>query len=60
MAFRKPYKIKNFKNCDFEFYAYNFIELQDLTYEEIEHQMIKDIKHANKHAFKIIYAHDGE
>ena len=60
MAYKRPHNVR-MKGCEFEFFAYNFIEkLNNLTDDEIKNQIKEDLLTSSNDSFKILYVHDGK
>jgi len=56
--YQQPYFISQFKGCDIQLFAYNFIDTNN-TYNEIQATMMREISEAPKTSFKIMYVHGG-
>jgi len=55
-----PYKLKDFKGCDIDFFAYDITFTSPVLYEFKKFAMISVLRTANNNAFKIVCVHGGQ
>jgi len=55
-----PYKIKDFKGCDIDFFAYDITYTSNVLYEFKKTAMMAVLRTAAKHAFKVVCVHGGQ